>query len=76
MERALIRSRVERCRLGCPVVLLFACMIGPWTARAFALQGDTAKAKGAYQEFLALWKDADVDIPAYRQAKAEYAKLQ
>jgi serine/threonine protein kinase/tetratricopeptide (TPR) repeat protein len=45
-------------------------------ARAFALQGDTAKAKGAYQEFLALWKDADVDIPAYRQAKAEYAKLQ
>jgi eukaryotic-like serine/threonine-protein kinase len=45
-------------------------------ARAFALSGDTAKAKAAYQEFLTLWKDADPDIPIYRQAKAEYAKLQ
>jgi serine/threonine protein kinase/tetratricopeptide (TPR) repeat protein len=43
--------------------------------RAFAMQGDTAKAKTAYQEFLMLWKDADPDIPILNQAKAEYAKL-
>jgi serine/threonine protein kinase/tetratricopeptide (TPR) repeat protein len=45
-------------------------------ARAYVLQGDTAKAKSAYQDFLALWKDADPDIPILREAKAEYAKLQ
>jgi hypothetical protein len=44
--------------------------------RAYAMQGDTAKARTAYQEFLTLWKDADTDIPILRQAKAEYAKLQ
>ena len=44
-------------------------------ARAYALQGDTAKARTAYQGFLTLWKDADPDIPILRQAKAEYAKL-
>jgi eukaryotic-like serine/threonine-protein kinase len=44
-------------------------------ARAYALQGDTVKAKTAYQDFLALWKDADPDIPILKQAKAEYAKL-
>lgn len=43
--------------------------------RAYALQGDTAKARVAYQEFLTLWKDADPDIPIFRDAKAEYAKL-
>jgi eukaryotic-like serine/threonine-protein kinase len=42
---------------------------------AYALQGDTAKAKAAYQDFLALWKDADPDIPILVAAKAEYAKL-
>jgi len=44
-------------------------------ARAYAMQGDTAKAKAAYQDFLTLWKDADPDIPILQQAKAEYAKL-
>jgi hypothetical protein len=44
--------------------------------RAFALSGDTNKAKGAYQDFLAIWKDADPNIPIFNQAKAEYAKLQ
>ncbi|MFZ1136714.1 MAG: winged helix-turn-helix domain-containing protein [Candidatus Korobacteraceae bacterium] len=44
-------------------------------ARAYALQGDTVKARAAYQEFLTLWKDADSDLPIYQQAKAEYAKL-
>jgi eukaryotic-like serine/threonine-protein kinase len=37
--------------------------------------GDTAKAKAAYQDFLALWKYADSDIPVLKEAKAEYAKL-
>jgi eukaryotic-like serine/threonine-protein kinase len=45
-------------------------------AKAYAMQGDTAKAKQAYRDFLTLWKDADPDIPILKQAKAEYAKLQ
>jgi hypothetical protein len=45
-------------------------------ARASALVGDTAKAAKAYQDFFALWKDADADIPILKQAKAEFAKLQ
>jgi eukaryotic-like serine/threonine-protein kinase len=43
--------------------------------RAYAMQGDTAKARAAYQDFLTLWKDADADIPVLIAAKAEYAKL-
>jgi hypothetical protein len=45
-------------------------------ARAYAMEGDTVKAKLAYQDFLTLWKDADPDIPVLKQAKAEVAKLQ
>ncbi|HXX13452.1 MAG TPA: protein kinase [Candidatus Eremiobacteraceae bacterium] len=45
-------------------------------ARAYAMEGNTAKARAAYQDFLQLWKDADPDIPILKQAKAEYAKLQ
>ena len=45
-------------------------------AKGYALQGDTAKARTAYQDFFALWKDADPDIPILKEAKAEYAKLQ
>jgi eukaryotic-like serine/threonine-protein kinase len=44
--------------------------------RAYAMMADTAKAKSEYQEFLSLWKDADPDIPIYKQAQGEYAKLQ
>jgi eukaryotic-like serine/threonine-protein kinase len=44
--------------------------------RAYALQGDTVRARAAYQDFLTLWKDADPDIPILQQAKTEYAKLQ
>jgi eukaryotic-like serine/threonine-protein kinase len=44
-------------------------------ARAYALQGDTAKAKAAYQEFLTIWKDADADLPVLKEAKSELAKL-
>jgi eukaryotic-like serine/threonine-protein kinase len=45
-------------------------------ARAYAMQGDVAKARAAYKDFLALWKDADPDVPIPKKAKAEYAKLQ
>jgi tetratricopeptide (TPR) repeat protein len=44
--------------------------------RAYAMLGDTTKARAAYQDFLVLWKDADPDIPILKQAKVEYAKLQ
>jgi tetratricopeptide (TPR) repeat protein len=44
--------------------------------RAWAIAGDHTKAKAAYQDFLALWKDADPGIPILQQAKAEYARLQ
>jgi tetratricopeptide (TPR) repeat protein len=44
-------------------------------ARAYAFEGDTAKARAAYQDFLGLWKDADPGIPVLKEAKAEYAKL-
>ena len=45
-------------------------------ARAYALQDDSPRARAKYQDFLALWKDADPGIPILKQAKAEYAKLQ
>jgi eukaryotic-like serine/threonine-protein kinase len=57
-----------------PTVLLYPlAQLG--LARAAALAGDTAKSRRAYQDFLALWKDADPDVPVLVQAKAEYAKL-
>jgi serine/threonine protein kinase/tetratricopeptide (TPR) repeat protein len=59
--------------------LLWNCATGALAhlglGRAYALQGDTAKAKAAYQDFFGLWKDADADIPILIAAKAEYAKL-
>ena len=45
-------------------------------ARAWVMSGDTKAAKTGYQDFLALWKDADPDIPILIAAKSEYAKLQ
>ena len=60
--------------------LLWNCATGALAhlglARAYALQGETAKARAAYQDFLTLWKSADPDIPILKQATAEYAKLQ
>ncbi len=45
-------------------------------ARAYAMAGDRAHSRVAYQDFFAVWKDADPDVPVLRQAKAEYGKLQ
>ena len=49
-------------------------------ARAYAFDAATdpaarARARTAYQDFLTLWKDADPDVPTFKQAKAEYAKV-
>ena len=53
--------------------LLWNCATGALAhlglGRAYAMQGDTAKARAAYQDFLALWKDADADIPVLIAAK-------
>ena len=56
----------------CPLAGLAHLQLG----RAYAMGGDTARAKNAYKDFLTLWKDADLDIPILKEAKAEYAKLQ
>jgi hypothetical protein len=59
--------------------LVLSSPIGPLAhlgaARSYTLEGDTTKARAAYQDFLTLWKDADPDIPILIAAKAEYAKL-
>jgi eukaryotic-like serine/threonine-protein kinase len=44
-------------------------------ARAQKMMGDEPSARKWYEDFLALWKDADPGVPIYQQAKAEYAKL-
>ena len=50
-----------------------AAMVG--LARAKVLMGDEAGARKSYQDFLAMWKGADPDIPLLQEAKSEYAKL-
>jgi serine/threonine protein kinase len=56
---------------NCPIGALAHLGLG----RAYAMQGDIAKAKAAYQDFLTLWKDADPTVPILQQAKAEFARL-
>jgi hypothetical protein len=58
--------------------LLWNCATGALAhlGLARALQGDSARARAAYNDFFTLWKEADPDIPILKQAKAEYAKLQ
>jgi eukaryotic-like serine/threonine-protein kinase len=59
--------------------LLWNCATGALArlglGRAYAMQGDTTKAKAAYQDFLTLWKDADSDTPILIAAKSESSKL-
>lgn len=56
---------------NCP----FAALARLGLARAYALQGQAARSRSAYEDFFELWKGADPDIPILQQAKAEYAKL-
>jgi predicted Zn-dependent protease len=60
---------------GIVVNALFGPLARIGLARAYVLQGDTAKARAAYQDFFTLWKGADPDIPVLKEAKAEYEKL-
>jgi tetratricopeptide (TPR) repeat protein len=60
---------------GLNTVSVFLPLAQLGLARAYVLQGDTAKGKTAYQDFFALWKDADADTPVLLAAKSEYAKL-
>ncbi len=61
------RGVVTNCHLGA----LARLNLG----RAYAMQGDAPKARAAYQEFFTLWEHADADIPIYRDAKTEFARL-
>jgi len=62
------KGRVTNCSLGTLAYLQLA--------RSYALAGDREKARAALQHFLTTWKDADPDIPIYKQPTSEYAKLQ
>ena len=60
---------------GVTIDCQFSLLLAPELARLLAETGDTTSSRRAYQDFLALWKDADPDIPILQEAKAEYAKL-
>jgi serine/threonine protein kinase/Flp pilus assembly protein TadD len=57
--------------VNCPLGMLARLQLG----RSYSVAGDTPKARTAYKDFLAMWKDADLDVPILQQAKAEYARL-
>jgi tetratricopeptide (TPR) repeat protein len=65
---------LDRRAMGAAYPLYALSYVG--LARACSLMGDKAKARTAYQDFFALWKDADPDVPILLAAKSEYAKLQ
>jgi serine/threonine protein kinase/tetratricopeptide (TPR) repeat protein len=58
--------------VNCPLGALAHLQLG----RAYTLAGNSAKARTAYKDFLALWKDADPGVPRLMQARSEYARLQ
>ena len=84
-NRISLNKRATRLRASCkrlssskgllasdPIGALARLQLG----RAYGIAGNMAKAKMALKEFLSLWNDADPEIPIYKQAKAEYARLQ
>jgi eukaryotic-like serine/threonine-protein kinase len=67
--QGLINRRWTCCRAGiCSLAHL-------QLARAKMMAGDPTGARTGYQDFFAIWKDADPDVPILKEAKAEYAKL-
>ena len=60
---------------GCVINFLFGALVHLELGRTYALAGDKTRARAAYQDFFALWKDADADIPILSAAKTEYSKL-
>jgi hypothetical protein len=73
---AVLEFRKVVARRGMSVVSVTYPLAQLGLARALAAQHDTANARTAYQDFFALWKSADPDIPVLIEAKMEYAKLQ
>jgi hypothetical protein len=63
-------------RRGITIGDAFSALAHLGLARAYAVSGDKAKARKKCQDFRALWKDADSEIPILKKAKVEYAKLQ
>ncbi|MGC1451075.1 MAG: protein kinase [Candidatus Sulfotelmatobacter sp.] len=61
---------------GCLMNFPFGALAHLQLGRTYAHEGDKARARVAYQDFLNLWKDADPDVPILNDAKAEFAKLQ
>ena len=61
---------------GCVLNFVTGALVHLQIGRAYAMAGESAKAKSAYNDFLTLQKDADPDIPILKQAKVDYAKLQ
>jgi len=68
-----IRETLELRRLDPPDPIFSILRLD--LARAYAQSGDTAASRQAYQDFLALWKDADPDLPLLKKARDEYARL-
>jgi serine/threonine protein kinase/tetratricopeptide (TPR) repeat protein len=73
--KALIEYQKILDHRGIDVLSSYSPLARVGAARAYVLQGDTAHARTAYQDFFAQWKNADPDIPILKQAQAEYAKL-
>jgi eukaryotic-like serine/threonine-protein kinase len=69
-----VLNRIGRGGMG-EVFLAQDTNLGRKVALAAALVGDTANRRKAYQDFFALWKDADPDIPSLQQARREYERL-
>ena len=71
------RGVVQNCPLGALAHLGVARGYGLQSKTSRGVDADAAhvRALAAYKDFLTLWKDADVDIPILKEAKAEYAKL-
>ena len=61
---------------GCVMNFLLGALAHLQLGRAYAMQKEAVKARSAYRDFFALWKDADPDLPVLKQAESEYKKLQ
>jgi len=68
-------QKILALRMGFPLFSPVRWLAQLGLARAYQLQGEKEKARTAYQDLFALWKDADAELPVLQEAKAEYAKL-
>jgi eukaryotic-like serine/threonine-protein kinase len=75
-SKALVEYQKILDHRGIDVLSIFYPLAHLGAARAYVLQKDTARARTAYQDFFAAWKDADPEIPIFKQARTEYAALQ